>query len=593
MLTLIQSSLRDFRQNVSTYLIFEFIYSIFASLLVIPILTYIFNKVFMLIGKGDALLNSDVYQIGLSFNGLTGLFVISFLAMIVLFLEFGTLITIGHKSYFKQPVSMAGSFVTSLRKLPKLIGFGIFPLLVLLLLSIPFIDVSTLPTLFDINRDILFRELFQSSLLVKLMYLFIFIAVVYVYVRWIYVFHFIFIESKSVSQAMKSSWRLTKRHKLRLVLTFLMLNALLALVIFLFLTGLSQLGNLIESKIIGDFLGKYLQLSISYISILLSLFIIPINVILLTRLYYATLKNDGVIFYDHVKLEKSVLLSRIEKGINHLFKQHRGWFISLLAVSAAGVVLINGTVQSSIVYLPWDVEIAGHKGDGYHSPENSVSGVKSAIAKGVSTVEIDVTLTKDNVLVLSHDLDLQRIANNPEQIQHTTYEELKDIDIGSSFSEEFADETIPTLEDILKIIEENHTDIIIDVKIADDEPIYASEIARLVDKYDIEDLVSVQSFNQDFLQLMREQNEEINLGQILYLFAGNLSQMDVDFYTVRETMLTKRFVNHAKSENRDIWVWTVNNQQNIKKVLSYDIDGIITDYPERVQQMIGVGEEEN
>src|SRR5699024_332407 len=130
------------------------------------------------------------------------------------------------------------------------------------------------------------------------------------------------------------------------------------------------------------------------------------------------------------------------------------------------------------------------------------------------------------------------------------------------------------------------------VKIADDEAIYASEIAKLVDKYDMEDLVSVQSFNPDFLQLMRKQDEEINLGQILYLFAGNIAQIDVDFYTVRDTMLTQRFVDHAKTANRQIWLWTVNNQQDIKKVLSYDVDGIITDYPERVQQIIGIDEED-
>ncbi|HLR54200.1 MAG TPA: glycerophosphodiester phosphodiesterase family protein [Pseudogracilibacillus sp.] len=592
MLTLIRNSLTDFKENISIYLIFEFIYSVFASLLIIPILTYTFNKIFMLIGKGDALLNSDVYQIGLSFNGLIGLFIIGFLAMIVLFLEFGTLILIGHKRYFNQSVSIADSFVTALKNLPKLIGFGVFPLLFLLLLGVPFLDVATLPSLLDINRDILFRELFQGSLLIKLMYLIIFLAIIYLYVRWIYVFHFIFIENKSVTQAVKGSWRLTKRHKLRLVLTFLLLNILFIVVSFLAITGLSQLGNLIESKIIGDFLGNYLQLAISYVSILLSLFFIPINVILLTRLYYTTLQNDHVAVYDQVELKKSAWLRPLEEIINTSFKRHKGWFITIIAVSITGVIFINGTIQNSIVYLPWDVEIAGHKGDGYHSPENSVSGVKSAIAKGVSTVEIDVTLTKDNVLVLSHDLDLQRIANNPTQIQDITYEEIKDVDIGSSFSADFAGEKIPSLDEILKITEEHHTDVIIDVKIADDEAIYASEIAKLVDKYDMEDLVSVQSFNPDFLQLMRKQNEEINLGQILYLFAGNLAQIDVDFYTVRDTMLTQRFVDHAKAENREIWVWTVNNQQDIKKVLSYDVDGIITDYPERVQQIIGVDEEE-
>src|SRR5699024_6280838 len=224
MLTLIRNSLTDFKENISIYLIFEFIYSVFASLLIIPILTYTFNKIFMLIGKGDALLNSDVYQIGLSFKGLIGLFIIGFLAMIVLFLvfgflfliglfiigflamivlflEFGTLILIGHKRYFNQSVSIADSFVTALKKLPKLIGFGVFPLLFLLLLGVPFLDVATLPSLLDINRDILFRELFQGSLLIKLMYLIIFLAIIYLYVRWIYVFHFIFIENKSVTQA--------------------------------------------------------------------------------------------------------------------------------------------------------------------------------------------------------------------------------------------------------------------------------------------------------------------------------------------------------------------------------------------------------
>src|SRR5699024_9522905 len=132
----------------------------------------------------------------------------------------------------------------------------------------------------------------------------------------------------------------------------------------------------------------------------------------------------------------------------------------------------------------------------------------------------------------------------------------------------------------------------IDEKIADDEAIYASEIAKLVDKYDMEDLVSGHSFNEDYLQHMSKQNEEINLGQILYYFARSITLIDDDFYTIRKEKLTLRFVDHAKAENREIWVWTVNNQQDIKKVLSYDVDGIITDYPERVQQIIGVDEEE-
>src|SRR5699024_11611430 len=104
----------------------------------------------------------------------------------------------------------------------------------------------------------------------------------------------------------------------------------------------------------------------------------------------------------------------------------------------------------------------------------------------------------------------------------------------------------------------------------------------------METLATVQSCNPTFLKLIRKENRDIDLGQILFLFAGNLSGLDVDFYTVRETMLTKRFVKQARKQNRRIWVWTVNNTRNIKKVLSYDVDGIITDYPERVQRVCGI-----
>src|SRR5699024_3889254 len=94
------------------------------------------------------------------------------------------------------------------------------------------------------------------------------------------------------------------------------------------------------------------------------------------------------------------------------------------------------------------------------------------------------------------------------------------------------------------------------------------------------------------LKKVREQNEEIDIGQILFLSAGNLSGLDVDFYTVRESMLTDRFMRHAKEENRDVWVWTVNLERNMKEVLKYDIDGIITDYPEKLHRVLGIKERE-
>src|SRR5699024_8513091 len=138
--------------------------------------------------------------------------------------------------------------------------------------------------------------------------------------------------------------------------------------------------------------------------------------------------------------------------------------------------------------------------DGYSAPENTISSVKSGIKKGVDAVEIDVTLTKDNVLVLSHDSDLKRMAGKSVTIKEATYDEIKDIDIGTPFDESYAGETLATLDDILEITTSANTRVIIDVKTGKDEEIYAREIAKSVERNDAEDLASVQSFNPTFLK---------------------------------------------------------------------------------------------
>lgn len=588
MIGIFRNSLSDFKRSYATYLSFAVIYSFLVSLLFVPFLTYLFNRIVMVIGNGEGLINGDVYQMGLSLEGIMGSLIIGFLAVTVLFVEFGVLILIAHKNYFKQTISVSQSFVTALKKWPKLMGVGIFQLFFIMLLVIPFLDISTLPPLLDVNVGILITETLQQPILAIIVYAVLLLIIVYVYVRWIYTLHFIFIENKSITKAMAASWRLTRQKKLRLVLTMILWNVFIIVVGFLIMAVLSRLTSVVDSKVIGDFVGNYLATFSSYVAIALSLFIVPMNIIMLTRFYYRSLRRMDVSVADNVTLSKSSFIGRMEDSVKRIFKRRKGIVMSVAVLGLAVIVLVNGIIQSSIVYLPWDVEVAGHRGDGYSAPENTVSSVKSGIKKGVDAVEIDVTLTKDDVLVLSHDLDLERMAGVPINIKDATYDDIKDIDIGKLFDESYEGETLATLGDILDIADDAGTRVIIDVKAETDEDIYASEITRLVEEHDMEDLASVQSFNPTFLKLMREENPDIDLGQILFLYAGNLSGMDVDFYTVRETMVTKRFVKQARQQNRRIWVWTVNNTRNIKKVLSYDIDGIITDYPERVQRVGGI-----
>ncbi|MBD1221841.1 glycerophosphodiester phosphodiesterase [Virgibacillus halodenitrificans] len=588
MLTLLKNSWSDFKESYLQYILFEFIYSLFASILFAPFLSYIFNRMLTVIDDGS-LLNSEVFSLGLSISGIMGTLFVSFFAVAFLFVEFGVLIILAEKSYFNEPVYISEAFLTAVKKLPRLLGFGFIPLVFLLLLFIPFIDASTLPPLFDVNITIFLTDLLYESLIAKVVYFSLFLGMGYLFVRWIFALHYIFIENKTIWHALRSSWNCTKKNKIRVVWYVLFVNILIFLAGFVLMNAVSELTTIIDSKVIGDFIGNYLITFASYFTMLMSLVFIPVNLLVLTRLFYEFQERKGVQIKDPLKLGRSSYLLQVEKKVGRFLSRRKSFFISATVVVLSLLFAINYVVNDSLVYLKWDVEIASHRGDLKHAPENSMSSIRSAIRKGVDAVEVDVAMTKDGVIVLSHDLDLKRVAGVSDKISNLTYGEIKQIDIGRLYGEEFIGERIPTLDEVLKVMQENDTKLIIDLKSAEPGRGFAEKIVELVEKNDSDHLAYVQSFSYELLQDIRKRNETIKIGQILFLSAGNLSKLDVDFYTIRESMLTERFIERAKKQNREVWVWTVNIKRNMKEVLKYDIDGIITDYPERAQRVLEIG----
>src|SRR5699024_7121435 len=163
--TFFKNSWDDFKSSWYQYVTFEIIYSLIASILFVPFLSYLFNRMLHIISDGN-LLNNEVFSLALTFRGIIITICISFLAVSFLFIEFGTLIVLAEKNYRKQTIYISEAFLTALRKLPKLLGIGFIPLLFLLVIVLPFLDVSTLPPLFDVNMTIFLTDLFYDSWIV-------------------------------------------------------------------------------------------------------------------------------------------------------------------------------------------------------------------------------------------------------------------------------------------------------------------------------------------------------------------------------------------------------------------------------------------
>ncbi|MFA1821621.1 glycerophosphoryl diester phosphodiesterase membrane domain-containing protein [Virgibacillus oceani] len=585
MYSIFKESLRDFTSSYKNYLSFEIIYTMLASFLFVPLLTYIFNKLLSIVGVGS-LLNAEVYKFGMSFPVMLSFLLFTFLAVAILFVEFGVLITISQKRYFKKSVLITEALVTTLKKLPKLLGIGVFQLILLLVFIIPFIDSTTLPPILDVNITIFLTSIFYESAVSTAVYIGIMFVIGYAAIRWIFTLHFIFIEDSTIWQALKKSWKATRSNQFKLVFYLFLANLIIFTAGFLFMRIISYIAVFIDSLAVGHFISEYILTLSSYTAMIGSLFLIPINIIILTRWYYHSQVVKGATVQDQLSIQANQRLSTIELSAERFFNKRKKAVVFFAAILVSGIFFINYSVSEAIVYLKWDVAVASHRGDLMHAPENSMSSIRSALDKGVNAIEIDIMMTKDGVIVLNHDDDLQRTAGVHASIKDMTYEEVAEIDIGILYDESFTGERIPTMEQVLEKVTENDTLLILDLKSYNRKDEFTDEIVRLLEKYDAVDQTYVQSFNYDLLQEVRAKNEEIKIGQVLFLAMGNLSNLDIDFYTIRQNMLTSRFIENAHQLNREVWVWTVNSERNVHEVLKYNIDGIITDYPERVQQIL-------
>lgn len=588
MFKLIKESLQDFKASYKKYLSFALLYMLFTSFLFVPVISLIFNRILKVIGAGS-LVNAEVYKIGLSSTGLIVMFFISFLAVVTLLVEFGVMIIIAEQKYFEKNILVSDAFVTTLRKLPKLLGFGFFQLILLSVFIIPFIDFSTFLALLDFNVPIfLTNQFYRSTYFSMFLLLSGFLLAISLFIRWIFILHYIFLEEKTIYEAMKCSWKLTKYNKLKIILNLFMLNFMVYIVFLLFVMVLSYIPIVAGKTILADIIKNYLVTFSSYLTLVFSLLLMPINMIIITRLFYQFKKNQGDTVSDQLSVQGNKKLITLENGIIHFFTKRRHALFTVIIIFVTGTFLINNTLNNSIVYLKWNVQVAAHRGDSYSAPENSLSGIRSAIEKGVDAVEIDVMLTKDGVVILNHDVTLQRVAGVPTRVDEMTYEEVSKINyLRQLFSDQLIDEKVPTLDEVLEEFKEEDTTLIIEMKSVDSNVELAEKVVELIKKHEMEDLIYVQAFDYKLLQEVRYRNSDIKIGQILFLSAGNLADLDVDFYTIRQTMLSERFIKKARKQNREVWVWTVNIERNIREVLKYDIDGIITDYPEKVQRVIG------
>lgn len=232
--------------------------------------------------------------------------------------------------------------------------------------------------------------------------------------------------------------------------------------------------------------------------------------------------------------------------------------------------------------------LLAHRGFSGNYPENSPLAFRMAVEKTtVDGFESDVHITKDGKLVVFHDATLERTSNGAGYLKDHTYEELLQLDIGAWKSPEFAGQHLWTLDQLLDFCAE--TGKLLNLELKNYEVFYEGLEQRVIDAvtaHQLIDRVFVSSFNHISMQKFKRLCPEMKTG-LLY----DKPLLDMDHYLQRsnaDAMHPRYMLLQYQPELMALYhgrgmqvnTWTVNDQENMRDMLSRGVDGIISNYPD-------------
>lgn len=276
-------------------------------------------------------------------------------------------------------------------------------------------------------------------------------------------------------------------------------------------------------------------------------------------------------------------------------------------------------------YLKSAFDIQGHRGCRGLMPENTIPSFLKAVEIGVTTLEMDVVITSNHQVLVSHepymshaiclragDIPVKRSEEKSFNIYKMTAVEAQEFDCGLKVNKNFpGQEKLRAYKPLLtEVIEEVESYVAlhklkpvyynIEIKctrkgdgIFHPEPnIFASLVMEVLTQKNIIDRVKLQSFDVRILQFLRKQNAAVTIALLIENLRGveyNIKKLgfNPDIYSPYYKLLTASRIKFLHDKGIKVIPWTVNSIASMKSLIAKGVDGIITDYPDRLVKVIG------
>ena len=557
-------------------------YTLLGMMIFVPFIGFLAQLMLKLSGN-DVL--SDMQIAGFIFSplGFVSFLIIFALLVTIIIFEQVSMQAVAVAKLKEEHITAVSSIFFALRHVQKIFFFANRLILRLLIIMLPFLALAGLVAFFLITDHDINYYLSQkppefmsvvgiNAVILLLMSVFL----VKKLLSWSLALPLMLFNDVSPADSFRKSEEMTQKSKKEIFVYFAKWAAVSILVSMIVLGTINFIGDILASNYFDKI--KVLIFIIGLFAALLSL----VN-------FFITIFTSGTFAALTVLLANKYGASLQSEGLN-VKELASTWQVNKTKIvlgfaGLAAVSFIMGSLFLDSSGKLQDVEVFAHRGAAGKAPENTMAAFKQAIVDKTDWIELDVQESKDGVVVVIHDSDVMKLAGVSPKIWESTLEELQQIDIGSWFDPKFEREKIPTLKEVLQEVK-GKAKVLIELKDYGHDIALEEKVVDIVEEMGMSKDVAVMSLNPEQVKKLKALRPECESGILLSKVVGDISKMDVNFLAVNLGMMDPSFIKKTHAVGKKLYVWTADDPITIFKMLTYGVDGIITNEPEIARHVI-------
>ncbi len=240
--------------------------------------------------------------------------------------------------------------------------------------------------------------------------------------------------------------------------------------------------------------------------------------------------------------------------------------------------------------------VLAHRGANKVAPQNTLPAFKQAIQFNADGIETDVHLCKDGEIVICHNYTVDATSNGKGSIDEMTFAELRELDFGSYFSNDFKGTTLPTLAELLTLVKDMNL-VNIEIKPPQKDNDLVKRVVEEVYKFGIEKNSIISCFNPECIRQVKEIDKDIKtallyeddeLGNEIMTFgvAKYCQQLNADAAHPHRNLITHKEILELHNLGIAVNPWTVNTREDIIRLTNWGCDALITDIPDFCRQVL-------